>query len=140
MKKITFINNGAPYISAENLNQMQDNIEESINEIIETGSNENGYYEKYSNGVLKCYHVLILDKQDPTYHFQYGTWTYPVSFIESPYINATPYNWTTHANSTKVSAGPTSCNVMQHSINVLSMTPEDGVNEAVSLVATGKWK
>lgn len=30
MKKINFVNNEAPYLSAENLNQMQDNIEEAI--------------------------------------------------------------------------------------------------------------
>ena len=33
MKKITFINDEAPYLSAENLNLLQDNIEESIDEI-----------------------------------------------------------------------------------------------------------
>ena len=32
MKKINFVNNDAPYLSAENLNQMQDNIEDAINE------------------------------------------------------------------------------------------------------------
>ena len=32
MKKINFVNNSEPYFSAENLNQMQDNIEEAINE------------------------------------------------------------------------------------------------------------
>lgn len=32
MKKIEFINDSAPYLSAENLNLLQDNIEESINE------------------------------------------------------------------------------------------------------------
>jgi hypothetical protein len=31
MKKINFVNNDAPYLSAENLNQMQDNIEGAIN-------------------------------------------------------------------------------------------------------------
>ena len=34
MKKINFVNNDAPYLSAENLNQMQDNIETAINELI----------------------------------------------------------------------------------------------------------
>lgn len=32
MKKIEFKNNDAPYLSAENFNQMQDNIEEAIEE------------------------------------------------------------------------------------------------------------
>lgn len=34
MKKINFVNNDAPYLSAENLNQMQDNIEEAINGVV----------------------------------------------------------------------------------------------------------
>ena len=33
MKKITFVNDSEPYLSAENLNQLQDNIEEEINKI-----------------------------------------------------------------------------------------------------------
>ena len=33
MKKIEFINDSAPYLSAENLNLLQDNVEESIDEI-----------------------------------------------------------------------------------------------------------
>ena len=146
MEKITF-QDGITKGNATTFNQLQDNVEEAINtveetinEIIESGSNENGYYEKYSNGVLKCYHVLILDKQNTAYHYQEGTWTYPFSFINSPYINATPYNWTTHANTTKVSVSLTSCHVMLHTINTLNMAGEDSINDAVSLVAVGKWK
>ena len=32
MEKITFVNNSEPYLSAENLNQLQTNIENAINE------------------------------------------------------------------------------------------------------------
>ena len=34
MKKINFVNNSQPYLSAENLNQMQNNMEEAIGEAI----------------------------------------------------------------------------------------------------------
>lgn len=34
MKKINFANNSEPYLSAENLTQMQDNIEEAINGVV----------------------------------------------------------------------------------------------------------
>ena len=40
MKKINFVNNSEPYLSAENLNQMQSNIEEAIKgEILWTNPN-----------------------------------------------------------------------------------------------------
>jgi hypothetical protein len=41
MKKITFVNDSEPYLSAENLNQLQDNIEEEINKIPLDKLNEN---------------------------------------------------------------------------------------------------
>lgn len=36
MEKITFVNNSEPYLSAENLNQLQTNIENAINETYST--------------------------------------------------------------------------------------------------------
>lgn len=42
MEKINFVNGQSPYISATNLNNLQDNVENAINGIIESGSNENG--------------------------------------------------------------------------------------------------
>lgn len=41
MEKINFVNNSEPYLSAENLNQMQSNIEDAIKETI-LYENENG--------------------------------------------------------------------------------------------------
>ena len=47
MKKIQFKNNGEPYLSAENLNQMQDNIEIafSTQNVITSGTDLNDYME-----------------------------------------------------------------------------------------------
>lgn len=47
MKKIQFKNNSEPYLSAENLNQMQDNIEIafSTQNVITSGTNLNDYKE-----------------------------------------------------------------------------------------------
>lgn len=41
MKKINFVNNSEPYLSAENLNQMQNNIEEAISTRLLLWSNTN---------------------------------------------------------------------------------------------------
>ena len=44
MEKIEFKNNEEPYLSAENLNQMQDNIEKSVDGVVlyENASGSNG--------------------------------------------------------------------------------------------------
>lgn len=54
MEKITFVNENAPYVSAENLNQMQENVESAINGVVESGSNDNGYWIKYADGTMIC--------------------------------------------------------------------------------------
>ena len=59
MKKITFVNENEPYLSAENLNQMQDNIETAINGVVKSGSNENGSYIKFADGTLICNGTII---------------------------------------------------------------------------------
>lgn len=45
MKKIQFVNNSEPYLSAENLNQMQSNIEEAIKETYSTEEQVIGTWE-----------------------------------------------------------------------------------------------
>lgn len=55
MEKINFVNGQSPYISATNLNNLQDNVENAINGIIESGSNANGNYIKYADGLMICF-------------------------------------------------------------------------------------
>ena len=50
MNKINFVNNSEPALSAETLNQMQDNMEEATT--IETITNENGTAIKYPDGTM----------------------------------------------------------------------------------------
>ena len=57
MKKIDFVNNDAPYLSAENLNQMQDNIEEAIEEHYST---EETFTGKYWIDGKKIYKKVII--------------------------------------------------------------------------------
>ena len=54
MEKINFINNQAPALNATNLNQLQTNIENAINSVVESGSNNNGSWIKYSDGTMIC--------------------------------------------------------------------------------------
>ena len=41
-------------ISSTNLNQLQTNIENAINGVVESGSNNNGEWIKYANGTMIC--------------------------------------------------------------------------------------
>ena len=63
MNKIVWINGqaGGTPLSAENLNQMEDNIEDAIDDvqtyaqsIVESGTNVNGKYIKYKDGTMVC--------------------------------------------------------------------------------------
>lgn len=63
MDKITWINGqaGGTPLSAENLNQMEDNIENAIDDvqtyaesIVESGTNVNGKYIKFKDGTMIC--------------------------------------------------------------------------------------
>ena len=66
LTKIGFNNGSQPGINDTNLNQMQTNIQTAIStletnidteigQIIESGSNSNGSYIKFSDGTMICY-------------------------------------------------------------------------------------
>lgn len=95
MEKITFVNENAPYVSAENLNQMQTNVENAINEIIETGSNSNGRWIKWADGTM-----IVTQLYERTYESRIVTGSlywgaiedildYPVSFTELHSVSIT---------------------------------------------------
>lgn len=63
MKKINFVNNDAPYLSAENLNQMQDNIEEAIDKKIENGAYCQTLVTTATNGIIN-YDISSLGLSD----------------------------------------------------------------------------
>lgn len=41
-------------LNADNLNQLQTNVENALGSIVESGSNSNGYWIKYSDGTMIC--------------------------------------------------------------------------------------
>lgn len=53
MKKINF-EDGVTKGNATTFNQMQTNIENEINGIVESGSNENGSWTKWADGTMEC--------------------------------------------------------------------------------------
>ena len=63
--------------------------------IISQGSNENGEYIQYSNGLQICWHYISSLSVSTSTHLDGGntiyrggsTWTFPVSFIDIPVVN-----------------------------------------------------
>lgn len=53
MDKINF-EDGVTKVNAETFSEFQDNIEKAIDEVVESGSNENGNYIKYADGTMIC--------------------------------------------------------------------------------------
>lgn len=90
MEKITFVNENAPYVSAENLNQMQTNVENAINGIVESGSNANGNWVKYADGTMIQSGVFTFEGVTATalptggYRTLGRTISFPLSFIDTP--------------------------------------------------------
>ena len=100
MDKINFVNKGQPAINDTNLNQMQTNIENAINAIkVESGSNTNGSYIKFSDGTMICRKYINFGQKAIS-----NTWgsfyesekitigNYPKPFIEIPQIFIMPLN------------------------------------------------
>lgn len=63
---------------ASNFNALADS------RIVEQGSNENGEYWRWENGLQVCLHRLTLTKSADTR--MTGTWDYPSTFAHTPYI------------------------------------------------------
>lgn len=150
MEKIVFENlpSTKTPLNAENLNQLQENIENAMSSIVESGSNDNGNYIKFENGIMMCFQNVIMNVSltsggNNAYYARVdsGIPDYPQPFTEVYYANVTVFN-----------------------NNISSVTPYNGNKEAgsrlnkiagtlyfyspgsseetafVQIMAIGKWK
>lgn len=129
----------ADYVN-NTLETLENNLNNNIAKIIEVGKNENGSYVKYDNGYMECSHTMSTDTQDTASHYQSGTWTYPATFVITPDVIGTPYNWNTNAYFVKVNPRVESSQVMQQVYSVSSNKVIDKVGDKVCLKASGWWK
>lgn len=107
--------------------------------ICETGSNDNGNYIKFANGIMICYATKTTSTVESSGAYSYGTWTYPVSFAEKPVVFATANNWTGYGTMTKVLSTASGSLFMSTSID-LSTAKAISRTDNVNLLAIGKWK
>lgn len=137
MERIDFIN-GTTKGNEETFETLQDNIENAINGIVESGTNDNGEYVKYENGTLICTKSIagtatVKVWNSPIYYtdIENGNWAYPFSSIHNVQITSrTSQFWTNVDGVTNTSAGKTRL-----------MRPDQyDTQYVVNLFAIGRWK
>ena len=142
MEKINFINNQAPALNATNLNQLQTNIENAINSVVESGSNDNGSWIKYSDGTMICYKstgeidMNITTSWGSLYEGNISVGNLPAEFIETPTIFVTPFGSGMLIEQGGIYASKTSWG------NITGVRPNsvENVKARFHLMAIGKWK
>lgn len=163
MQKINFndLPNTETPINSSNLNQLQTNVENAINGIIESGSNDNGSYVKFADGTLiQCLKIdktKYLEPEDnykevqgiKIYKSAVASVQFPISFVDTNYKATMTAKCSYNAN---VSASRM-YNTVAYSKSVSSMTTmitslepfksTDGLYitlDYVDLIAVGSWK
>ncbi len=142
MKKINWKNGEAPYLSEENLNQMQKNIEEEINTInedviIDKVLNKNEGYIKYENGYMRQWKTLKVKAGGTKYGELYysdhiiGNWIQPFTNLFGVKSSADKIQfWTSEGGQNNTSAG-----------TVRTYRPENTITDTtLYLEAHGLWK
>lgn len=134
-------------------------IKELINRpyVIESGSNDNGYYIKWSNGDLICRRSTTRDSYKNSssasttvqnlkiYRSNVFTWTYPIAFNSIPTVNigvATNLSGSRFCLG-RVNGNPSASNVQIQLLGLEDFTENElGYTNLtkVDLVAIGKWK
>jgi hypothetical protein len=125
--------------------------------ILESGSNSNGYYIKWSNGDLICRRSTTNDSYKNTnsssttvqnlkvYRSNVFTWTYPIKFASVPNISiavATGLNGSRFCLG-RVNGNPSSSNVQIQLLGLEDFTENElGYTNLIKtdLIAIGKWK
>ena len=125
--------------------------------IVESGSNENGHYIKWSNGDLICRRSTTNDSYKNTnsssttvqnlkvYRSNVFTWTYPIAFATIPNISVTV---STGLNGSRFCLGRINGAPSASTVQVQLLALEDFIENGVGytnliktdLIAIGKWK
>ena len=146
MALVEFVDNQPPYLNANNLNN---NFNE-CNNIVESGSNTNGNWIKYSDGTMICSFSRELTGNEKNFNTQYGniyytgsdiTWTFPQQFLAntSPIVNATLFLEGGVGGGVNIRIAPTNieCKVFHYYTRLYDF---DTYSASIEFIAIGKWK
>lgn len=144
MQKIDFKNlpDTDTAINAENLNQVQTNVENAINGVVESGSNENGSWVKYADGTMICTKNVEGTTSATTSWgglFEGGVpcGNYAQPFIEKPRTNATGQKG--YGNLIQCFGSNQNASSWG-TLYILNPTSTSSCSYSIDLVAIGKWK
>lgn len=118
------------------------NYDTAWSTIIESGSNDNGSWIKYSNGTMICYKstgwidMNITTSWGSLYEGNISVGNFPAEFIETPTISVTPFGSGMLIEQGGIDASKTSWG------NITGVRPNsvENVKARFHLIAIGKWK
>ena len=111
--------------------------------VLDTGSNTNGNWIRYENGVMQCWHdwtqQLALDTAYGGIGLYQGSglWTFPQAFISPPNVSVGMAKWASGASWGQVANPPTTTQVAIRALDTASRAV-DTVTFMAS--AIGRWQ
>ena len=120
-----------------------------INGIVESGSNENGSWVKYNNGIMICYNSQFFGSTPVTktttvtgIHQSEDKLTlnnFPMEFISEPTVNVTLKN-TTYNMWVVANGDVVKNNITAGSYNIIRLGTPATINITLEYIAIGRWK
>lgn len=112
--------------------------------VIDTyGSNSNGTYIRYTNGIQICWYrtvdnTIAINNAYGSLFQNVKTWTYPAAFIAAPTVQCSEFRWGTGASWGTVGGTPLVASAVLRGIDSISRATGTDVN--ITAMAIGVWK
>lgn len=126
-------------VNATNLNKIENEL--ASLDVIEKGSNANGNYIKYANGLMICYNnvnltVDITNSYEGEYYANTGDITFPVSFVTVvPSLTVTLIQ-----NTSLLKYNNTALFTNKFSGYISKLQSKSNVSVTLQYIAIGNWK
>lgn len=142
MQKINFqdLPSTSTPLNASNLNQLQTNVENAINEVVESGENANGNYVKYADGTMICYGNASGTTTTNQDYYGFCKRTNDVSFSYSQTFISAPIATITVSISSYISDYIIESTTTGATVRILINKNDTGLSYTISYIAIGKWK
>lgn len=146
MTKINFTNlpDTSTPLNATNMNALQTNVENAIGEIVESGTNTNGSYVKYSNGTMICHKQVSINANiTASWGTLYDTGNQDIDLgnYAQPFVGNVPQVSITMASANGCwLEGCTNRTLTSYGKIVLASATSKTASVAYDLIAIGKWK
>lgn len=147
---------GTTPLKAFNLNKMQDNIEEAINGVVESGSNANGSWVKFSDGTMMQWGSKSFVGAETGNTGSYAIVTFPQAFADNKFsVSYSPLYSPNYANEITLFTVLTGSHVygigsnstqdtvyrrLSHTTDTTELSKLYATNLSFNWQAIGKWK